>query len=250
MENRDSILARQQLCQSPANHRRTSHRTKQPSLPALHSQADVDEGSLLCTLQKVRRSDYTLFTFLGVALILIMGTLIILMDMFLPVIVDHMQRRSEHANQKRLEWIQNGFLQLQRLAYQRGGMGHWTGEEDSVPMTQKDEKLALVYTKSIKINTKHASIITVREISDDRSVREDVDKHGNMLFSNSLDDAAGRRSLRFSNSPPGPSECSTVFSDTLEDPSKVDSTNSPSRCTNLTDTCIHFLLAQPHQILL
>jgi hypothetical protein len=103
-----------------------------------------DQGSLLCSLQKVRRSDYDSFSFLGITLILVVGSIFIVTDLFLASVVGHFQRGRAAANQKRLEWIQNGFLQLQRLAYQRGGMGTWTGEEDSVPLTQKNEKLGLV----------------------------------------------------------------------------------------------------------
>jgi len=103
-----------------------------------------DQGASLCSLQKVRRSDYDSFSSLGIALILVIGGILIATDLFLASVVGHFQRGHAAANRKRLEWVQNGFLQLQRLAYQRGGMGTWTGEENSVPLTQKNEKLGLV----------------------------------------------------------------------------------------------------------
>lgn len=119
-----------------------------------------DEGSLLCGLQKVRRSDYDSFSLLGVTLILVIGGILIVTNLFLASVVGHFQRGRTVANQKRLEWIQNGFLQLQRLAYQRGGMGTWSREEESVPLTQKNEKLGLVHsnTGSATTNSKRRSI--------------------------------------------------------------------------------------------
>jgi hypothetical protein len=119
-----------------------------------------DEGSLLCGLQKVRRSDYDSFSLLGVTLILVIGGILIVTDLFLASVVGHFQRRRTVANQKRLEWTQNGFLQLQRPAYRRGGMGTWSREEESVPLTQKNEKLGLVHsnTSSTTINSKRSSI--------------------------------------------------------------------------------------------
>jgi hypothetical protein len=119
-----------------------------------------DEGSLLCGLQKVWRLDYDSFSLLGVTLILVIGGILIVTDLFLASVVGHFQRRRTVANQKRLEWTQNGFLQLQRLAYQRGGMGTWSREEESVPLTQKNEKLGLVHsnTSSTAINSKRSSI--------------------------------------------------------------------------------------------
>jgi hypothetical protein len=118
-----------------------------------------DEGSLLCGLQKVRRSDYDSFSLLGVTLILVIGGILIVTDLFLASVVGHFQRRRTVANQKRLEWTQNGFLQLQRLAYQRGGMGTWSREEESVPLTQKNEKLGLVHSNtSSATNSKRSSV--------------------------------------------------------------------------------------------
>jgi hypothetical protein len=125
-----------------------------------------DQGSLLCSLQKVRRSDYDSFSSLGIALILVIGGILIVTDLFLASVVGHFQRGYAAANRKRLEWVQNGFLQLQRLAYQRGGMGTWTGEENSVPLTQKNEKLGLVNSdaSSARNISKQGSInITVVE---------------------------------------------------------------------------------------
>jgi hypothetical protein len=92
--------------------------------------------------------------------ILAIGGILIVTDLFLASVVGHFQRGRIVANRKRLEWTQNGFLQLQRLAYQRGGMGTWSREEESVPLTQKNEKLGLVHsnTSSATINSKRSSI--------------------------------------------------------------------------------------------
>jgi hypothetical protein len=94
-----------------------------------------------------------------VTLILVIGGILIVTDLFLASIVGHFQRGRTVANQKRLEWTQNGFLQLQRLAYQRGGMGTWSREEKSVPLTQKNEKLGLVHSNtSSATNSKRSSV--------------------------------------------------------------------------------------------
>ena len=64
-----------------------------------------DEGSLLCNLQKVRRSDYDSSSLLGVTLILVIGGILIVTYLFLASVVGHFQRGRTVANQKRLEWI-------------------------------------------------------------------------------------------------------------------------------------------------
>ena len=108
---------------------------------------DVHEGSYIsrpananeeamCFAQKVRSSAGTIsFSVLGVAIILIVGALLILTNLVLETIVGFIQRKTDTGDYKRLQWILDEKMQMQRLAYEGAGQGRWRGGANTVPIT-------------------------------------------------------------------------------------------------------------------
>lgn len=94
----------------------------------------------MCRNQKVRDTGAnTSFSVLGVALIIALGGLTILTNMILEPIVGWFQRRHKTNDHRRLQWILDEKLQLQRVAYEEAGIGQWQGLMDSVPVTARGE---------------------------------------------------------------------------------------------------------------
>ncbi|KAL9615737.1 MAG: hypothetical protein Q9160_009298 [Pyrenula sp. 1 TL-2023] len=52
------------------------------------------------------------------------------------------QQRFNMNPYQRLEWATNEALQLQRMAHEELGAGIWTGAAETIPLTEKDDKLA------------------------------------------------------------------------------------------------------------
>ncbi|KAF2870603.1 hypothetical protein BDV95DRAFT_495673 [Massariosphaeria phaeospora] len=98
------------------------------------------EARSVCGNQKIRSDSYTSFNLLGLVLVFTLGVLIMVASLVLPAIVAHIQRRRNPY--RRLEWIVNDTLQLQRLAHEAVGAGTWTGACDDYPTTVRGEVLA------------------------------------------------------------------------------------------------------------
>ncbi|KAI0390399.1 hypothetical protein F5Y17DRAFT_65954 [Xylariaceae sp. FL0594] len=98
-----------------------------------------------CRGQIVRRAGYTSFSVLGLALVLALGGLIILAEFTLEPSIRWFQRHSTRVNYRRLEWVINDTLQLQRVAHEELGLGGpWMGTTDSVPFTKPGELLGVL----------------------------------------------------------------------------------------------------------
>lgn len=94
---------------------------------------------------------YSSFSVLGVGLILAIGSLLILLDLFIECIVDSIQSRRSKTRPNptgtyaRLEWEANTTLQLQRLAHEHIGVGNWRDAGWAQhPVTERGEKLGTV----------------------------------------------------------------------------------------------------------
>ncbi|KAF2186095.1 hypothetical protein K469DRAFT_777276 [Zopfia rhizophila CBS 207.26] len=92
------------------------------------------EAQLLCHKIKARSKAHISFSVLGFFLTLSLGLLIIATDLALAKVVGALQKYSGKGLHKRLEWIENGFFQLQRMAAEGRGIGPWTRREKDVPM--------------------------------------------------------------------------------------------------------------------
>jgi hypothetical protein len=98
----------------------------------------------MCKNQKVRsQSGTTSFSMLGVAIILIVGSVLILTSLLLDTVVDFLRRQLHWKDYKSLQWTLDDKLQMQRMAYEEAGQGHWTGGASSYPVTRKGDKLGI-----------------------------------------------------------------------------------------------------------
>ena len=103
---------------------------------------DIDVA--MCGSQKVRNSFNTLsFSVLGVAIILVVGAMLIFANLVLDLLVGCIQHRWNIGNHRRLQWVLDEKLQLQRMAYEEAGIGTWSGTTDAVPVTAYGERLGL-----------------------------------------------------------------------------------------------------------
>lgn len=97
-----------------------------------------------CKSQKVRSPNGTIsFSVLGIVIILIVGTLLVLTDLLLDVIMGFMRRKLHWKDHKRFQWILDEKLQLQRLAFEESGQGQWSRGTDAVPVTRDSDVLGL-----------------------------------------------------------------------------------------------------------
>ena len=62
-----------------------------------------------------------------------------------------------------MQWTLDGKLQLQRLAYEEAGHGHWSGGASSVPVTRKNDLIGV----PDGVDTTHPRLGRVRRHSDD-----------------------------------------------------------------------------------
>ena len=96
-----------------------------------------------CDRQKIRSaSGYISFSVLGTSIILILGGLLILTAFFLDTLVGLIRKKYEIDDYKRVHWVNDEKLHLQRKAFEATGQGHWLGGEDAVPVTAKNDRLA------------------------------------------------------------------------------------------------------------
>ena len=98
----------------------------------------------VCARQKVRSTgSYVSFSVFGVAVILVLGSLVVVAGLGLDAAVGFGMRRLGWKDHKRLQWAVDEKLQLQRLAYEGAGQGRWRGGAEAVPVTVKNDALGL-----------------------------------------------------------------------------------------------------------
>jgi hypothetical protein len=93
-------------------------------------------GQRLCNNQMIRNvSGYQNFSTLGVAIILIFGTSLVILGWTIDIVVGFVQRRFFKRHFARLSWISDGYLQVQRMAYEGAGYTGWKYCADEVPVS-------------------------------------------------------------------------------------------------------------------
>jgi hypothetical protein len=98
-----------------------------------------------CSRQIVRSTAYTSFNVLGLSIIVALSALIICTSLALPILlVRSISRLNQKISYKSLEWMMNSILQLQRLAHEAVGGRIWSEANWEHPITEKDEKLAIL----------------------------------------------------------------------------------------------------------
>lgn len=109
--------------------------------------ADKYEAAI-CNRQMIRNAPgYQNFSTLGVALILILGTVLIVLGLTIDTVVGLVQKKIK-ADYLRLSWTSDGYLQLQRMAWEGAGYGDWERCDDDVPtsrgMGRDNQKLGVL----------------------------------------------------------------------------------------------------------
>ena len=93
----------------------------------------------LCFSQKVHQSSsHTSFSLLGVLIILVLGGFIIFVSLFIDTLVGFFQRRFHKGEHKTIQWALDEKLQLQRMVYEKEGIGSWENCDRNVPTTTEE----------------------------------------------------------------------------------------------------------------
>ena len=94
-------------------------------------------GKAICKRQMVSNvSSYQNFSILGVAIILVVGGTLVFLGLVLDKAVGLVQKVILRKHYGRLTWVSDGYLQLQRLAYEGAGYGNWGRCADEVPRSR------------------------------------------------------------------------------------------------------------------
>ena len=103
------------------------------------------EEEEFCKNQIVADKSKYCFSVLGMAIMLIIGGVIILVNLTLEPLVRLFRNftKNDHGLYKQLEWDTTATLQLQRLLYEGQGMGTWHGEPDVVPVTTYGDRFGI-----------------------------------------------------------------------------------------------------------
>lgn len=114
--------------------------TSKEAMPVgAYLQEPLDAAShAMCNSQKVSLEGETVsFSVLGVAVILAVGTAVVLIYLLLQPLVGWIQRRMKLGEYRRVRWVMDDKMQVQRMAFEEAGMGGtWTNLDGSVPVTQ------------------------------------------------------------------------------------------------------------------
>ncbi|KAH8772420.1 hypothetical protein F5882DRAFT_452292 [Hyaloscypha sp. PMI_1271] len=90
----------------------------------------------LCANQKVRStSEAVSFSVLGTSFIIAVCIVLILVSLVLDQVMGFIQERWNRGGYRHRQWLLDGKLQLQRLAYENAGIGTWIKVEDNIPVT-------------------------------------------------------------------------------------------------------------------
>ncbi|OTA96309.1 hypothetical protein M434DRAFT_375138 [Hypoxylon sp. CO27-5] len=95
----------------------------------------------ICQNLKIRNSEYTSFSLFWLIFTYGVGTLIILVSCSLEPLLGCLYRRWEYEGYRYLEWVTNGTLQLQRLAYEDEDSDIWSRCVEDIPVTEPGVKL-------------------------------------------------------------------------------------------------------------
>ncbi|KAF2183496.1 hypothetical protein K469DRAFT_689964 [Zopfia rhizophila CBS 207.26] len=135
-----------------------------------------NEAMSMCTNQKIISTLYSSFSVLGLSIILILGSILIITDIFLEPGLNYWQtRRAEsgklpHHNftgstHSRLEWRVMSVLQLQRLAHEAVGSGSWFKTSSENPITKPMEKLGILDVSDEKRPFLRQAVDGLKELS-------------------------------------------------------------------------------------
>ncbi|OTA99476.1 hypothetical protein M426DRAFT_255537 [Hypoxylon sp. CI-4A] len=96
----------------------------------------------ICQNQKIVSPAHVTFSVFGLGFLGAFGLLIIITSFSIEPITSCVQRRWKLNPYRRLEWVTNNTLQLQRLAQEELGLGEWSRCDESIPLVTNDVHLA------------------------------------------------------------------------------------------------------------
>ncbi|KAF2734239.1 hypothetical protein EJ04DRAFT_466936 [Polyplosphaeria fusca] len=142
--------------------------------PYMYMPKKNDTGlNYMCHRQKIVTAAFSSFSVFGMAMILLVGGIIMLLDLTMEPFTFWLQRRNfsklytssqdwrekslrfpaEHGTHPlyaSLEWTATSTLQLQRLAHEALGYGQWSKSADENPVTRTGERLAVLDVGNVK----------------------------------------------------------------------------------------------------
>ena len=104
------------------------------------------------SVQKIVSSLYSSFNVLGLVIIFVIGGILILLDWFMEYLIEYYRRvfRPRHVDYASAEWNATTTIQLQRLAHEALGLGHWSRVNHLTPVTLPGEKLGVLDLQDAK----------------------------------------------------------------------------------------------------
>ncbi|KAL9560840.1 hypothetical protein ACKAV7_015003 [Fusarium commune] len=106
----------------------------------------TSESQNLCRSMKVPNpGGYKSFSVLALVIVLVVGGMVIIISIILEPVTNYIYNNwvTEHQF-RRLQWILDGKLQLQRMAYECSGVGTWVNKDRYVPVTTEITKITHV----------------------------------------------------------------------------------------------------------
>ena len=105
---------------------------------------DSKEELNMCKNQIIRSQGGTIsFSVLGLCIIFIFGGILIVTSLLIDSLIGFVRRKLDWKKYKSLQWSLDEKLQLQRLAYEEAGQGHWDGCAGSVPVMKKGDRIGV-----------------------------------------------------------------------------------------------------------
>ena len=107
------------------------------------------ESEWMCSNQLVPRDDFSSFSVLGLILIFVLGSILILTDLFLSEIVTFWYTRISPSKLYKLHaWRASSILQVQSQAFESQGLGTWD-RSNKVPTTTEPEHFINPFSRDI-----------------------------------------------------------------------------------------------------
>ena len=119
-----------------------------------------DEDKWMCTNQIVRRDNYTSFNVLGLAIILVVGGCLILLNLTLISMVSRIQQVTASGQRRNEEWQASGLLQLHRITLENQGVDPWESTDVSIPVTTYSDNILLPVRQTSDLSHKTSLINT------------------------------------------------------------------------------------------
>ncbi|KAK8848948.1 hypothetical protein PGQ11_015428 [Apiospora arundinis] len=96
----------------------------------------------LCHNQKILSAQYASFSIFGLTTMYSLGVLIIITSFVIEPILGLLQKHNRYSKYAFLDWEGDTAIQLQRVAQDELGYGHWSRCDETVPITEPDDLLA------------------------------------------------------------------------------------------------------------